>query len=290
MSEHFGKRYGPYVLLEQLGQGGMARVFNALDSRTHQNVAVKVLLHGKRTSEKFLEQFQQEATALANLSHSNIVKVLDYGIHDEQPYLVMEYVPGGSLKDAMKHKVPWQTAAAFLAPIARALEYVHQQRIVHRDVKPSNILLQEDSRPMLADFGIVKLLESKEEKLEDAIEMGVGTPEYMAPEQAMGQDVTFRADIYSLGLVFYEMITGIKPFTADSPVAAAIKHVTDTLHPPTHIDRTIPKFVEDVILRAMQKDPEDRFTSMANFAEALELIARAERPSAVKISKMSRQR
>jgi serine/threonine protein kinase len=289
MSEYFGKRYGPYVILEQLGQGGMARVFNALDSRTHQNVAIKIILPGKHTSRAFLDQFEKEAKSVAGLTHSNIVKVLDYGIQDEQPYLVMEYVPGGSLKDAMKHKVPWQTAAAFLAPIARALEYVHQQQIVHRDVKPSNILLQDDCRPMLADFGIVKVLESKDEKMEEAIGVGVGTPEYMPPEQAMGKDVDFRVDIYSLGLVYYEMITGKKPFIADSPIALAIRHVTDKLPLPTKIDKTIPKFVEHVILRAVQKNPEDRFTSMAHFAEALELIAQGEGASAGRITRITRQ-
>src|SRR6185503_9500279 len=241
MNDVFGKQLGQYVLLEQLGEGGMARVYNAFDSRVERNVAIKVILASKRTSSVFLQQFEREAKALANLTHTNIVKVLNYGIQNGQPYLVMEYVSGGTLKEAMRQKLPWQTAAAILAPIARALDYVHEQQIVHRDVKPSNILLQEDFTPMLSDFGILQLLESKDEKVDSAIGSGIGTPEYMPPEQGMGKDVDFKADIYSLGLVFYEMVTGQKPYVADSPMAIVIKHVTDALPLPTRIDRNIPK-------------------------------------------------
>ena len=273
MNDVFGRIIGQYILLEQLGEGGMAKVYNALDSRMERNVAIKVILPSKRSSQVFLEQFEMEAKALANLTHTNIVKVLNYGIDNEQPFLVMEYISGGTLRDAMNQKLPWQTAAAVLAPVARALEYVHRQQIVHRDVKPSNILLQEDFRPMLSDFGILKLLETKEEKVSSAIGVGVGTPEYMSPEQGMGRDVDFRADIYSLGLVFYELVTGQKPFTADTPMAMVLRHVTDELPLPTSIDRKIPRFVEQAILRALQKKPEDRYASMGDFADALEMIA-----------------
>jgi serine/threonine protein kinase len=290
MNDVFGKKLGQYVLLEQLGEGGMAKVYNAFDSRNEGNVAIKVILPSKRTSSVFLQQFEREAKALANLTHTNIVKVLNYGVQDGQPFLVMEYVPGGTLKEAMTQKLPWQTAAAILAPIARALDYVHRQQIVHRDVKPSNILLQEDFRPMLSDFGILKLLESKEEKVDSAIGAGIGTPEYMPPEQGMGKEVDFRADIYSLGLVFYEMITGQKPYTADSPMAIVIKHVTDELPLPTRIDKNIPKYVERVILRAVQKNPKKRYISMGHFADALELIALGDKAPPQKINRISREK
>lgn len=290
MNEIFGKQLGQYILLEQLGEGGMAKVYNALDTRAESNVAVKVILPSKRASSIFIQQFELEAKALANLTHTNIVKVLNYGVQDGQPYLVMEYIPGGTLKEAMTHKLPWQTAAAILAPIARALDYVHNQQIIHRDVKPSNILLHGDFRPMLSDFGIMKVLEGREEKVESAIGAGVGTPEYMSPEQGMGKDVDFRADIYSLGLVFYEMITGQKPFTADSPMAIVVKHVTDELPLPTRIDRSIPKYVERVILRAVQKDPKNRYISMGHFADALELIALGDKASPQTINRISRER
>ena len=290
MNDVFGKKLGQYILLEQLGEGGMAKVYNALDSRVERNVAIKVILPSKRTSNVFLQQFEREAKVLANLAHTNIVKVLNYGVEHGQPYLVMEYVSGGTLKEAMNQKLPWQTAAAILAPIARALDYVHQQQIVHRDVKPSNILLQDDFRPMLSDFGILMLLESKEEKPDSAIGAGIGTPEYMPPEQGMGKDVDFRADIYSLGLVFYEMITGQKPYTADSPMAVIIKHVTDELPLPTRIDKNIPRFVERAILRAVQKDPKNRYISMGHFADVLELIALGDKASPQKINRAAREK
>lgn len=291
MSDVFGKRLGQYILLEQLGEGGMAKVYNALDSRAERNVAIKVILPSKRSSQVFLQQFEQEAKSLANLMHSNIVKVLNYGVEDGQPYLVMEFVPGGTLKDAMQRPIAWQTAAAILAPIARALEYVHRQQIIHQDVKPSNILLDDDFHPMLSDFGIVKMLGSKDENsTPSAIGVGVGTPDYMPPEQGMGKDVDFRADIYSLGLVYYEMVTGKKPFAADTPMAAVIKHITDELPLPSSIDKKIPRFVESAMLRAIQKDPEDRYLDMGDFADVLELLALGKDAPAKKILQLTRKR
>jgi len=290
MNDVFGKKLGQYILLEQLGEGGMAKVYNALDTRVDSNVAIKVILPSKRSSEIFIQQFEQEAKALANLTHTNIVKVLNYGVQDDQPYLVMEYISGGTLKEAMGQKLPWQTAAAVLAPIARALDYVHQQQIVHRDVKPANILLQEDFSPMLSDFGILKLLEEKEEKGDSAIGSGVGTPEYMPPEQGMGKNVDFRADIYSLGIVFYEMVTGHKAFTADTPMAIVIKHITDEIRLPSAIDRNIPKFVERAILRAVQKNPEDRYLSMGHFADVLELISLGDKTTTKEVTRISMQK
>lgn len=290
MNDVFGKKLGQYILLEQLGEGGMAKVYNAYDSRAESNVAIKVILPSKRNSGVFLQQFEQEAKALANLTHTNIVKVLNYGVQDDQPYLVMEYISGGTLRDAMNQKLPWHTAAAVLAPIARALDYVHQQQIVHRDVKPSNILLQEDFNPMLSDFGIVKMLESKDEKADSAIGSGVGTPEYMPPEQGMGKDVDFRADIYALGIIFYEMVTGKKAYTADTPMAIVIKHITDEIKPPSSIDRNIPKFVERAILRAVEKKPEDRYLSMGHFAEVLELIAQDDKTNTREVTRISMQK
>jgi len=290
MNEVFGRKMGQYILLEQLGEGGMAKVYNALDTRMERNVAIKVILPSKRTSSVFLQQFEREAKTLANLTHTNIVKVLNYGVQNGQPYLVMEYASGGTLKEMMGQKMPWQTAAAILAPIARALDYVHRQQIVHRDVKPSNILLHEDFRPVLSDFGIMKLLEDNEEKVDSAIGTGIGTPEYMPPEQGTGKDVDFRADIYSLGLVFYEMVTGQKPYTADSPMAIVIKHVTDQLPLPTRIDKNIPNYVERVILRAVQKNPRNRYISMGRFADALELIALGDKALVQKINRVSSEK
>jgi len=290
MSDIFGKKLGQYVLLEQLGEGGMAKVYNALDERVEKNVAIKVILPNKLSSQVFLQQFDREAKALANLTHTNIVKVLNYGTDEGQPYLVMDFIQGGTLKDAMTGILPWQKSAEILAPIARALDYVHQQNIVHQDIKPSNILLDEEFRPMLSDFGVVKLLEAKEGENAAAIGVGVGTPDYMSPEQGMGKDVDFRADIYSLGVVFYEMVTGVKPFVADTPMAVVIKHVTEEIPLPSKTNHNIPKFVESAILRAVQKNPEDRYTSMDQFADVLELIALGEHAPEKKILSLTRNK
>lgn len=287
MSDVFGKNLGQYILLEQLGEGGMAKVYNAFDTRVGQNVAIKVILPSKRNSQVFLQQFEVEAKTLASLTHTNIVKVLNYGTQDGQPFLVMEFISGGTLKETMQRPIPWDKAASILSPIARALDYVHKQNKVHRDVKPSNILIDENYQPMLSDFGVVKLLETKDLIDSDAIGVGVGTPEYMSPEQTMGKEVDFRADIYSLGLVFFELVTGRKPFIADTPMAVAIKHVTDELPLPTKLNPAIPDFVECVIMRAVNKNPEKRFHDMREFADALELLSQGNKKNRKEILKIS---
>ena len=275
MSDVFGKFIGRYTLLEQLGEGGMAKVYNAYDPRMERNVAIKVILPSHQSSTIFLERFALEAKSLAQLSHTNIVKVLDYGEENGQPYLVMDYIGGGTLKDYLDAPIPWKTAAAFLAPIARALDYVHKQKIVHRDVKPSNILIDQMNQPMLSDFGVVKLLEEEEVDVA-ATGVGIGTPDYMSPEQGTGKEADFRADIYALGVVFFEMVLGQKPYSADTPMAVVIKHVTDEFPRPRMIDRQLPDYVEHVILKAVQKDPLLRYNSIAEFAEALEELAKGE--------------
>lgn len=277
MEAIFGKQVGQYVLLEKLGEGGMAAVYNAYDTRHERNVAIKLILPSRQTSQVFLERFAIEARALAQLSHVNIVRVLDYGDADGIPYLVMEFITGGTLKEMMGNPIPWTRAAAILAPIARALEYVHRQKIIHRDVKPSNILLDEDDTPLLSDFGVVKLLETNDTADALATGVGIGTPDYMSPEQGMGKEVDSRADIYALGVVYYEMITGQKPFTAETPMAVVIQHVTGIFPHPKAITPNLPRFVDDVVMRAVRKDPTQRFQRMSDFAEALEQLALGER-------------
>jgi len=251
----------------------MATVYNAYDNRMERNVALKVILPSKQHSELFLERFNLEARAVAQLSHTNVVKILDYGEEDGQPYLVMEFVPAGTLKDRMEAPLPWEEAARLLSPLARALEYVHNQKIIHRDIKPSNILLDEDNQPKISDFGIVKLIENEEEA-KTSTGVGVGTPDYMSPEQGMGKDVDERADIYALGVVFFEMITGQKPYSAESPMGVVIKQVTDSFPKPRKIRKDIPKVVESVILKATAKDPDKRFSKMADLANALDELAK----------------
>jgi Tol biopolymer transport system component len=272
MPDHLiGQDLGRYHILEQLGQGGMAVVYKAFDTSLERPVALKVILPYREHSERFLVRFRREARALAKLSHPNILKIFDYGEYENQPYLVMEYIPGGTLAQRLKGKpIPWQEAAQFLARIARALETAHEQGIIHRDVKPSNILLANGREPMLSDFGIAKLIENDEETADlTGSGVGIGTPEYMAPEQGLGR-ADERADIYALGVVFYEMVTGHRPYQADTPMAIMLKKNTEPLPRPTQYVPSLPSAVENTLIKALARDPQHRYPNMSAFAAALE--------------------
>ena len=279
MTNLIGQSFDRYHILEQLGEGGMAVVYKAYDSHLDRAVAIKVILPGFEQSEKFLKRFEREAQALARLVHPNIVRVLDYGQHNGLPYLVMEYLSGGTLKQKTGQPVPWQKAARLLEPIARALAYAHQMGILHRDIKPSNILITHSGEPMLSDFGLAKLLE-----VQDGLDLTgstnvIGTPAYMAPEQMTGGKVDRRADVYALGIVFYELVTGRTPYRADTPAAMMIKAVTEPLPRPTTFTEDLPENVEYAILKSLEKDPENRFQNMEDFALALERFAAERAPA-----------
>jgi S1-C subfamily serine protease/predicted Ser/Thr protein kinase len=273
MIDLIGHSVGRYQIVERLGVGGMATVYRAHDERLERDVAIKFMRTEVFTDETFLKRFEREAKALARLSHPNIVKVLDYGEHEGMPYLVMEYVRGETLKQRLGKPIPWQEAARMLLPVAQALEYTHRQNIIHRDVKPTNFLVGDSGHLMLSDFGIAKILDRPEAVQLTGTGVGLGTPEYMAPEQGLGKPVDRRADIYSLGVVFYEMVTGRKPFQADTPMAVLYKQVTDPLPSPHNFVADLPDFVEQVIVKALAKKPEDRYQDMASFARALQDLA-----------------
>jgi serine/threonine protein kinase/Tol biopolymer transport system component len=267
-----GQSLGRYHILEQLGEGGMATVYKAYDTRLERDVAVKVIRvdqFGSAVLERILKRFEREAKALARLTHPNIVHVNDFGDQDGIPYLVMDYLPGGTLKQQMGKPMPWQDAVKLLLPVADALEYAHSQGIIHRDVKPSNILLTQHGQPMLTDFGIAKILEIEDTQTQTGTGMGVGTPEYMAPEQWIGQ-ATLQSDIYSLGVIFYELVTGRKPFLADTPAAILLKQLNDPLPRPGQYVYDLPENVENTLLKALTKKLEHRYQTMSEFAEALE--------------------
>ncbi len=284
-----GQSLGRYHILEQLGEGGMATVYKAFDTHVEREVAIKFIRSEKLKDQKadtVLKRFKREAQALAKLSHPNILTVLDYGEHEGQLYLVTEYLPGGSLKQELGKPMPWAEAAKLLTPIARALEYAHSQRILHRDVKPANILLSPSGLPVLADFGIAKLLEGEETTELTRADVGIGTPDYMAPEQGKGK-ADHRSDVYSLGVVFYELVTGRKPYTADTPLAVLMMHATDPLPRPKQFVRDLPDSVERVIFKALAKKPEDRFQDVATFAVALENLAQRRKISLGRVSRVS---
>lgn len=271
MNNLIGKSLDRYHILEQLGEGGMAVVYKAYDTRLERDVAVKIIRKGAFPPdqiERILKRFEREAKALARLSHSNIIKILDYGEYESSPYLVMEYLPGGTLKQKMGKPLSWHEAIQLLLPIAEALDYAHSQNMIHRDVKPANILLTQRGQPMLTDFGIAKVLDLEETLDLTGTSAAVGTPEYMAPEQATAKYVDHRADIYSLGVVLYEMVTGRKPFIADTPMAVLIKHATEALPHPTQFAPSLPDEVEKILLKVLAKQPENRYQDMGELVSA----------------------
>jgi len=285
MSDLIGQQVGRYQVLELLGEGGMATVYKAHDPRLERDVAIKVIRRDAFPPEDLdmlLKRFEREAKALGKLSHPNIVGVIDYGEHEGSPYLVMVYVGGGTLKDRLGYPLPpmkWRDAVRLLLPIARALEYVHERGIINRDVKPSNILMTEDGQPLLSDFGLAKLFEKDKESTSiTGTGMGIGTPDYMAPEQGLGA-ATPQTDVYALGVMFFELVTGRRPYEADTPIAVLLKHTSDPLPRPRALAPDLPLEAEQVILRAMAKKPEDRYLTMSDLAAALERLAQVAGPA-----------
>ena len=267
MSSLLGNTIGHYHITEQLGEGGMATIYEAFDTNLERKVAVKVIQESKQDNERFQKRFKQEAKALARLTHSNIVPVIDFGEQDGIAYLVMPYLPGGTLKNLMGKPMPLQKAISLILPVANALESAHRHNILHRDIKPSNILITEDGAPMLSDFGIAKMLDSSEELT--SVGFSIGTPEYMAPEQVMGEAIDGRADQYAVATVLYELITGRKPFQADTPMAVVAKQASQPLPDPRVFVSSIPESIVFILMKALDKKPENRYTDMASFAQAL---------------------
>ena len=253
----------------------MATVYKAYDTRLERDVAIKVIRmenFAPSVVAHTLKRFEREAKSLARLEHPNIIPIHDYGEHEGSPYLVMRYIPGGTLKSQTGRAMPYAAAARLLAPVARALAYAHSLNVIHRDVKPANILITSAGEPMLSDFGVAKILESDEGNTLTGTGVGIGTPEYMAPEQWVNKVVP-QTDIYALGVVFYELITGRKPYSADTPAAVLIKQTNDPLPRPKLFVPGLPDPVEQVLFKALAKSPEARYASMSEFASALEKLS-----------------
>jgi serine/threonine protein kinase/Tol biopolymer transport system component len=266
-----GQLLDQYQVLEPLGMGGMATVYKAYDTRSGSIVALKVILARMAESPKSLRRFELEARVLSELHHSNIVGIMNYGKDKGLPYLVMPYISGGTLKDRMDGgPVDYVTSAAILAPIAWGLDYAHQHNVIHRDVKPSNILFTEAGRPMLTDFGIAKL-EGLDRTL-DLTDTGLafGSVEYMSPEQALNRKIDYRVDVYGLGIVLYELVTGRRPFRGDAPAVVLHMQAYDPLPDPRIYAPDLPDLFAQVILKALAKNPDERFATMRVFAELLD--------------------
>ncbi|MEW5940486.1 MAG: SUMF1/EgtB/PvdO family nonheme iron enzyme [Chloroflexota bacterium] len=296
MAGMIGQEFGRYKILELLGEGGMATVYKAYDTRLEREVALKVIRREAFPPEEMdmlLKRFEREAKMLAKLSHPNIVGVIDYGEQDGSPYLVMVYVPGGTLKQRLGQPMPWREAVKLLLPIAHALEYVHEHNIINRDVKPSNILMTEKGQPMMSDFGLVKLFGEQKGEAKTALTTsgsGIGTPDYMAPEQWTGE-ASALSDLYSLGVVLYEMITGHRPYTADTPAGILLKQATESLPLPNTYVPDLPPAVESVILKVLAKEPVNRYPDVHTFANELEnlLAGREVAASTIKTERLREQ-
>ncbi len=274
-----GQFIGKYRIIEPLGQGGMATVYKGYDTQLERDVAIKLIRleqFGPAIVDKMRLRFEREAKTLAKLTHPYIVNIIDYGEFEGIPYLVMPFLQGGTLKQYLGKPMSIETAAAMLSPVADALAYAHQKGIVHRDVKPANIMFTETGQPMLTDFGIVRLLENEDGLTLTATGMGIGTPEYMSPEQGLGHEVDGRTDIYSLGTVLYELITGQKPYTANTPMEIVLKQSTIPLKKPSLVVPALGDVADQILLKAMAKEPDDRYASMKDFKTVLEKIKQKE--------------
>jgi len=262
-----GSSLGPYRIVEPLGRGGMAAVYKAYQPSLDRYVAIKVLPAHLTGEPGFAERFKREARAVAKLEHPHILAVHDYGQEGDLTYIAMRYVEGGTLKDLLGKPLELHLIVDLIGQIAEALDHAHEHGIIHRDVKPSNVLLDRGNWALLTDFGVARMVEATQQLTGTGV--GVGTPAYMSPEQGQGKKVDRRSDVYSLGVVLYEMLTGRVPFEAETPLAVVWKHVNEPLPLPRSINPEIPEAVERVVLKAMAKAPGDRYEKAFELRESL---------------------
>ena len=270
MERYIGKKLdGRYEIKEVLGIGGMAVVFKAYDAVEQRMVAVKVLKQEYLANEEFKRRFKNESRAIAMLSHPNIVKVYDVGLSDNLQYIVMEYIDGITLKDYIEQEgvISWKSCVHFISQILRAIQHAHDKGIVHRDIKPQNIMLLKDGSIKVTDFGIARFSRSGSRTITDK---AIGSVHYISPEQARGGFVDEKTDIYSIGVMMYEMLTGKLPFDAESPVSVAIMQMQADPKSPRELNDTIPEGLEQITQKAMQKDPALRYQSAAEMIRDIE--------------------
>jgi len=267
-----GQTLGKYRVLEPLGRGGMARVYRAYHPQLDRYVAIKVLRSDLVEDEEFLIRFQREAQAVAGLRHPNIVQVFDSDVQADIYYMVLELLEGDTLKTRLNdyrvrdEKMPLGEAVRILLDVLDGLAYAHSEGMTHRDIKPANILLTKRGQAVVTDFGIAQIVGGTQHTVPGAL---MGTLNYIAPEQGLESRSDARSDVYSLGIVFYEMLTQRTPFEADTPLAVLMKHVNDPLPLPRKIDPTIPEPFERIVLKALAKNPDDRYQSAEAMAQAL---------------------
>ena len=274
MDKYTGKRLdGRYEIQELIGMGGMAMVYKAHDTVDDTTVAIKILKDEFLGNSDFIRRFKNESKAIAVLSHPNIVKVNDVSFGDKIQYIVMEYIDGITLKEYIghQHDIPWKEAVHFTVQILQALQHAHEKGIVHRDMKPQNIMLLQDGSIKVTDFGIARFSDNETKTMTDK---AIGSVHYIAPEQARGDNTDGKADIYSVGVMLYEMLTGKLPFEADNAVSVAIMQMQNDPTPLREINDKIPEGIEEITLKAMRKDPKQRYASAREMLEAIDIFRR----------------
>ena len=275
MEDLKGQQFGAYQILEPLGEGGMAAVYQGYQPGVDRIVAIKVLPKQLAADPEFLGRFEQEAKMLAQLQHPHILPVFDYGKANDYTYIVMPLLTNGSLSDRLHgQSLPITETVKIISQIGDALDYAHSRGVIHRDIKPSNVLLDERDNCLLSDFGIARMYEATSRFT--ATGGILGTPAYMSPEQGRGEKLDQRSDIYSLGVVLYELATGRVPYQAETPIAVIFKHIEGPLPPPRTINPNLSQQVERVILKAMAKNPEDRFATAGDFVLALQQASKTD--------------
>ncbi|PKN91356.1 MAG: hypothetical protein CVU44_19780 [Chloroflexi bacterium HGW-Chloroflexi-6] len=281
------KMIGRYQIKKELGRGGMATVYKAFDPMFDRDVAIKVLPRELLHNSQFQKRFAREAKTIAKLEHAVIVPVYDVGEDNEQPYFVMRIMSGGSLADRIASgPMSLNETAAILERIASGLDHAHKKGVIHRDLKPGNILFDETGDPFLSDFGIAKIANLAQQTHLTGSGGIIGTAAYMSPEQAQGEEIDYRSDIYALGVILYEMLSGKLPFDSSTPMGVAVKHITEPVPRILEIKPDLPPAIETVIEKALAKNPESRYPSAASFASAFSAALRGESPdlSAVALS------
>ncbi len=273
-----GKKLGSYILVGLLGRGGSGRVYKARHTFLEREAAIKILRADLDLDDEHRERFLREARTIAQMRHPHIVQLYDFGQFLDTYYMVMEYIRGDSLENKLKaaqadgRLLPGQEVWRIIKQMGEGLTYIHDRGVIHRDIKPANILLTKDGNVVISDFGVAKLLAGYGNTTTGTI---TGTPAYMAPEQALGQTIDHRADLYSLAIIVYEMLVGRVPFAAPLPVTVILKHLNDPVPPPRQFNPSVPSQVEAELLKVLSKRPENRHQSVAEFLRAL---ARAGQP------------
>jgi serine/threonine protein kinase len=275
-----GTTYGDrYSVFERVGAGGMAEVYRARDELLGRDVAIKVLSERFARDSSFVERFRREAQSAANLNHPQIVSLYDYGSDGNAYFIVMEFIDGTSLAEIIHREAPLlpERAAEIALDVAKALDRAHSAGIVHRDIKPGNILITKDGHTKVTDFGIARAAHGDKEQTMTQTGMVIGTAAYLSPEQAQGQPVDGRSDLYSLGVVLYEMLAGHAPFAGDTPLAIAYKHVREIAAPPSTLNPDVPAELDAIVMKALAKNRENRYQSAVEFEQDLQRFLSGQR-------------